>query len=75
MQMSVPMVVISSVPARGAEGCSGAVLCTAMSPGRGPDVGTHLPQAPHTHSLQLWAEPLSRTESKHLHSEAPLYLC
>lgn len=41
-----------------------------MSPGKGPDVCAHLPEPPATQ-----AEPLSRIQSKHLHSEAPLYLC
>lgn len=35
------------------------------------------PRAPlsHTHTPAAQAEALSRIQSKHLHSEAPLYLC
>lgn len=48
-----------------------------MSLGRRPDVCAHLLEgSSHTHTLgAAQAERLSRIQSKHLHCEAPLYLC
>lgn len=39
-------------------------------------MSAHLSQgSSHTHTSAAQAEPLLRIQSKHLHSEAPLYLC